>query len=400
MTGPGNTLPLQGVRVLDLSWVYAGPGATVILASLGAEVILVESGVRTTHIRRRALAGQPSTWYDVNLQKKSLQLNIQHPEAREILLQLLSKMDVLVQNFRPGVMEKLGLGYERLSTMNPGLIEVAITAMGATGPEREYGGYASIFWAIGGGAARTGYQDEVPGISRSAPDMVVSTAAAMAAIAALIDRARTGRGTYIDISCREVITSLVPDALLEYQVEGRQRPRDGNRRLGFAPHDCYPCQGRDAWVSIAVRTDQEWRALCGVMDRPALLADPRFADSVSRQRHRAELDAEIAAWTRTLSREEVTVRLQAVGVAAFPSMSYQDLTEDPHLRARGVFGTMHQPDQGTRTVFSRMWRADSGGPELREPAPLLGQHTDEILTTLLGMDAAEIARLRECGALQ
>jgi len=399
--GSNGGAPLAGVRVVDFTWAWAGPYAALLLALLGAEVIKVESRRRLDHTRLRSLMTGPTmggpdhsaVFNDINLNKLSITLNLGRPEAVGIARELVKVSDVVIQNMRPGVMDRLGLGYEALKETRPDIIMLSSSAVGTTGPEQGYVGYAPNFAALSGLAYITGHPDGPPSTLTGAIDTRVGTTAAFAILAALYYRRRTGRGQHIDLSSSEAIGCLAGDVFMDYTMNGRVRERSGNRDEVMAPHGCYPCQGEDRWVTIAVATEEEWRAFCKAVERPEWGSDARFADAASRRRHEAELDSLISEWTRWHTDYDVMRILQDVGVASAPTFSGRSIPQDPHCRERGIFVEVEHPVLGRRVVVGPPWRL-SGTPACTpRAAPLLGEHNRYVLDELLGISQEEIERL-------
>jgi benzylsuccinate CoA-transferase BbsF subunit len=402
-------LPLAGVRVLDFSWVWAGPCCTLQLAHMGAEVIRVESRARLCTTRRIPpfadnLAGVNRAGYynQYNQGKRSIALNLRHPQGVAIARRLASKCDVVTENFAAGVVERLGLGYETLRELRPDLIMLSISGFGRSGPYRNLAGYGPAVSALSGFVGATGYQGGRPqqlGISYADPSAGVLAAAAI--VAALIHRDRNGAGMYIDQSLLEPAVALLAEGFLDFAMNGREPARIGNRDPLMAPHNCYKTRGdANQWVTIAVATEREWRSLCAAMGNEALASDPRFVTAQMRKRNEDALDAIIAAWTAPRDRWEITRALQSVGVAAFPSMSNKDLANDPHLRERGFIVAKEHPEVGRRLHAGVPWTLGGRPVEVRSAAPLLGADTESVLRELLGMDADGIDRLRQAGALE
>lgn len=401
-------LPLEGIRVADLSWVWAGPFCAMQLAHLGAEVIKLESEGRPDLGRRLPVyhpdvepsldsSGYFNQW---NQGKKSVRLNLSHPDAAAVALRLIARCDVVIDNFATGVMERLGLGREALWRVRPDLVIASISGYGATGPLRSYMAYGPAIAPLSGLSSLSGYPGGEPrelGISLGDPTAGITTAAAICA--ALVARSRTGRGQHIDVSLWEALGVMVAEGWMEHAMKGAQPPRMGNRDPQMSPHGCFRCDGEDAWITIACADEAEWRALCGVVD-PALASDPRFRTAADRKAHEDALDERLGAWTATRDRWEVTRRLQAAGVAAFPSLSPRDLAEDPHLEARGFIERLEHARVGVRAHAGIPWRLSEGPNGVRAPAPLLGADTEQVLGELCGYSPEEIARLTEAGVLR
>jgi crotonobetainyl-CoA:carnitine CoA-transferase CaiB-like acyl-CoA transferase len=405
-----SSLPLEGVRVVDMTWVWAGPVAGMLLAMLGAEVIKVESGDRLDFFRRYAIwplaDAEPTElsmdgsmmFLSANLNKLGVTLNLGKPKGKDLLKRLIAVSDVVVENMRPGAMDRMGLGYDVLRKINPAIIMLSSSARGGSGPESQYAGYAAVNHAIGGAAHITGYPDGPPGYALGDVDLMNATAAAFAIVAALRYRERTDEGQFIDYSQSEGVTSLIGEVLLEYQMTGRIPGRKGNSDEFMAPHNVYPCWGIDRWLAVAVATDEEFTALCEVMDMPTLATDARFATAAARKRNEPALDEIIAGWARQQDRDYAANRLNAAGVAAAPSRDARDLFRDPHLRARNVFVEVEHPEGGRHDVVGLPWKMSNCEPAYRR-APRLGQHNDYVLGDVLGLKPADIRRLRREGVI-
>lgn len=395
--------PLCGVTVTEFTSAWAGPYATCLLAFLGAEVIKVESRKRIDHARftsfttgRAFSSPDESPVFDnLNLNKKSVCLNLRRRRAVAIAKRLVEQSDVVVENMRPGVIARLGLGYADLCEVKRDIIYLSSSACGQTGPDREHVGYAPHFGGAAGLSYVTGYEDWPPSILAGAFDLRSATTAAFAILAALLCRQRTGEGQYIDMASQEAIAMLNSDALMEYAMNGRVRMRAGNRHHAMAPHNCYRCRGNDEWISIAVADDREWGALCGAMGQEELARDPRFSTRESRWSNQDALDAIVGAWTADRDSYEVMHCLQAVGVAAAPSLSNEALFKDPHVSERGAFVAVEHPVLGKDWVIGPPWRLSETPAGVRRRAPLLGEHNTEIFEGRLGMSREEIQRLEE-----
>ena len=393
--------PLKGVTVTEFTTAWAGPYATCVLGLLGAEVIKVESRKRIDHSRYTSFTtgktfsnpDESSVFNILNLNKLSVCLNLRQPKAIEIAKRLVEMSDVVVENMRPGVIERLGLGYAALSEVKHDIIYLSSSACGQTGPDREHVGYAPHFAANAGLSFVTGYEDWPPSILGGAIDLRSATTAAFAIVAALLYRQRTGEGQYIDLASQETIAILNSDALMDYTMNGRVQTRKGNRHAKMAPHNCYRCRGDDNWISIAVASEQEWSALCNAMGEPELAQDPRFSSAETRWRNQDQLDELISDWTRNQDHYELMHEQQAVGVAATPSLSNKALFEDPHLKARKTFTQVEHPVLGKDWVIGPPWRLSGTPASIRRHGPLLGEHNHEICGGRLGMSRDEIESL-------
>jgi benzylsuccinate CoA-transferase BbsF subunit len=400
-----NSLPLSGVRVADFTWVWAGPFATLQLAHLGAEVIRIESQNRVCVTRRippfadgQAGLNRSGYYNQFNQGKESMCLNLKQPEALAIAKKLVAVSDVVAENFAAGVMDKMGLGYEVLKTIKPDIIMISMSGYGAVGPESAYVSYGPAQAPLSGLSSLTGFPDFPPmhvGFSYGDPNGGLH--GAFAILAALMHRARTGEGQYIDLSQWETSIALLGEGMLAQVMNGAPPARDGNRDSFMAPHGLFRCQGEDRWVSLVVANEEEWQGLCKGMGRPELAGDPRFATLTARKQNEAELENLIGAWTETLTAEEVTAKLQTLGVAAFPALTNRELAEDPHLRERGFFVELPHPEVGVRRHAGVPWVFSDTLCQIRRASPCLGQDTDDVMQRVLGYSAEDIAALKAKG---
>jgi benzylsuccinate CoA-transferase BbsF subunit len=397
--------PLAGIRVADFTWAWAGPHGTLLLAMLGAEVIKIESRTRLDHARVRSLmtgtlqSGPDASpvFNDLNLGKLSLSLNLRRPEAREVVRRLVAVSDVVTENMRPGVLDRLGLGYQDLRAVKPDIIMLSSSAVGATGPESSYGGYAPTFASLSGFASITGYPDQPPSPLSGSVDLRVGATCAFAVLAALHHRQRTGEGQHIDLSSTEVMSAMMGEAFLEHSMNGRVPQRDGNRDPLMAPHGCYRCKGEEEWVSIAVGSEPEWHALVSVIADPAL-EDDSFASPHQRWQHQEQLDRIVERWSCERGAYEATRLLQQAGVAAAPVHTGTSLAQDPHIRERGILERVEHPVIGERVVVGAPWKLEGAG--VRRAAPLIGEHNQHVLGKVLGLSSDEIDQLEQAGALE
>ena len=394
--------PLQGVRVVDLGWILSVPHCGAWLGTLGAEVIRVESNARL-ELGRRGLAaptdGPPSVnrsagWNGLNYSKLGVTLNLRDPDAVGLVKELVAVSDVVMENFATGVLERLGLGYEELVKVRPDLVMISGSTLGVTGPERTATGWGPNVVAYAGQPIVTGYQGGEPqNLGGNWPDYLVGTMMAFGVMSALRHRGRTGEGQHIEVAMSELVSSLIPEAFMEFTMNGQQVGRIGNHDPNMAPHNVYRCRGDDAWVAIAVRDDAEWRAVSTAIGRPDLGSDPRYATLVARKRNEDELDRTVSEWTAGRSPGEVTEILQALGVPAGPVMNVVDLMADPHFSQRGFAVEMDHPEVGRRTVAGIPARFGAM-PELAYfSAPLLGQHNDSVFGDLLAHSEERIQQL-------
>jgi benzylsuccinate CoA-transferase BbsF subunit len=397
------TAALKGVRIADFCWLWAGAYATGLLAILGAEVIKIESMARVDPSRKMTLTiGQAFEGVDhspvfnsINLNKLSVKLNLKQPKGVELAKKIVQISDVVTQNMRPGAMDNMGLGYEALKEVKPDVIMLSSSSFGAEGPLRRYGGYAPSFAAYSGLTHLTGYSDAPPNPMTGSTDLMSATTSAFAILAALNHRQNTGQGQLIDLSSVESLAVFTGDALMDYLMNGRVRSRRGNQDDIMAPHNCYRCRGDDKWVSIAVSTDDEWQAFCRVMGNPEWTRDEKFSDTYSRWRNRDELDRLVTEWTVNHTHYEVTNMLQKAGIAAFPSLSNQEIFSDPHFKARELAVEVEHPAMGKQVVLGAPWKLSETPAKVTRASPMMGENDDYVFGELLGMPSSEIKRLIE-----
>ena len=400
-------LPLEGVRVLDMTWAWAGPFCSLNLAHLGAEVIRIESAKRADLYRRMPVfpedweptlnnSGMFNQW---NQGKSSISVDLGHERGLEIVRELVAKSDVLVQNFATGVLERLGLGYDELKSINPRLVLVSISGYGQTGPYREYMGYGPAMPPLAGLSEGTGYIGGGPQeMGLSMPDPTAGITGTLGVVSALIKREQTGEGDHLDISLWEATAVLNLGGWMDYVVDNKQPKRNGNRSDVMAPHGCYPCKGEDAWVSIAVSGDEEWHQLAKEISKD-LQGDPRFKDLQARKQNEDALDEILVLWTQGQDKWSVTERLQAKGVAAFPTMTTEDIVEDPHLLSRGFIERLPHPEVGEKAHTGIPWITRNTSSQVSRSAPCLGADTDRYLRDLLGYDDEQVDELYGIGAV-
>ena len=400
--GSSGKLPLEGVRVLDFGWFYAAPHTGAWLGALGAEVIRVESAARIEYNREAANAraegipgiNRSSIWNGVNFSKLGVTLNLSTDEGKSLARQLARTCDVVIENFSAGVMDRLGLGYDSLSKLNPGAILLSCSTLGAFGPESKVSGLGPNIQVYAGLPHLSGYEDGPPALGGGSwPDFVVGIIGTFATLVALRDRRRTDKGQHIDLAMAEVITSMIPEAVMDYLMNGKEHGRQGNHDPEMSPHSVYPASGYDQWVAIAVSNDDEWRAMCKVAGHPEWIEDPRFIDLKSRKKNEAELDSLISEWTKRESPYGLMHTLQEAGVSAAPVMSVFDLVASPHLLERGYFVDIDHPEVGPRMTPGIPVKF-SGMPKLNYyAAPTLGQHNDFVFKEIVGLDDETYSRL-------
>lgn len=404
MTSP---LPLDGIRILDLSWSLAGPYATMALGDFGAEIIKIEAPANYDQARGpvdrydwrpypedRSMGrafNQSSLFNKPNRNKLGITLDLSQQEGRDAFSRLVRVSDVVIENFSARVLTKLGINYERLREIKPDIILVSMPAFGLEGPERDYIAYGSSLEMIAGLVSLRGYGDGMP--VRSAlnyGDPNAGLHAVGAVMTALMHREKTGEGQHVEIAQMEILISMIGEFVLDYTMNGRIDEPTGNHHPSMAPHNVYQCAGDDRWLAIAVGSDEEWRTLCTIMERPDLAEDPRFATVLGRKVNEDALDAEISAWTADKDAQTLFRALADAGIAAGPALANEQLFEDPQLAHRGFFVPITHPATGTHLYPGTPADFSRTPYQIRMPAPLFGQHNREVLRDIAGLTDAEI----------
>ncbi|MCP3400858.1 CaiB/BaiF CoA-transferase family protein [Bradyrhizobium sp. CCGB20] len=383
--------PLAGLRIADFTLHAAGPFCTHILSQLGAECIKVESAARPDIFRKpHPVYGRmgPASFDQVASNKLSIRINLKDAKGIALARKLVGVSDLVCESFRPGVMERLGLGYAALAALKPSVVMVSVSSSGQSGPDSHFAGYAPLFGAWGALGYLTGYEDGPPVEMRHVMDHSVGMNAAMAAVAAVYRLRRTGRGGHVDVSAREVACSLVGEALL-FAAAGGVPTRIGNDHLRMAPHGVYRTREEDRWLTIAVRTEAEWRCLVTLIDAPHLLTDPRFQTAESRHKHRRPLHGEIEHWTMTREAGEAERSLQAAGIAAHVSCDMEDVAHDEHLRERGTIVDVEDTTGRSRAALKAPIRFSRSDVGMTRGTPRLGEDEDYVFGELLGLSGEE-----------
>ena len=393
--------PLSEIRVLELGQVIAGPFCGQLLGDLGAEVIKVEPPGVGDVLRqwgRGSTDGDSLWWRVTGRNKKSVTVDLRRPQGQELVRRLVEEVDILVENFRPGTLEKWGLGWDDLSPRNPGLVMVRISGFGQDGPYSQRAGYAAIGEAMGGLRALTGYPDRPPiRVGLSIGDSLTGMMGALGALAALEARHRTGRGQVVDASIFESVLAVTEALVPEYQVAGMRRERTGATLPGVAPSNVYPT--KDGQVLIAANQDSVFRRLTQAMGRPELAEDPKFRDHRARGENMQELDTILSEWTSTLTSTALLDRLHGAGVPAGLVYEPADMLQDPHFQARRSLVRVPDPQHGEVVMQGVVPRLSATPGEVRWPGPTLGEHTELVLRELGGLDDAAIADLRQSGVI-
>lgn len=389
MPMPNRGGPLAGVRVVELTKVWAGPYAGKMLAHLGAEVIKIESLSNLDEMRAYGGVDINSAPYflAINQEILSVQVNMKTDEGLDLVRRMIAEADIFIDNIRPGAIERSQLGYEDLKQIKPDIIQCSIKMWGNDGPLGYQTGYAPCFAALSGLTNLVGYEGETPeGMNIRYGDSTVGALAALACIAALHHRENTGEGQFIDHSAVEAMTSLVGDSLFAYSLTGEVPQSDGNFHPEICPHGAYPCADQE-WISIACATDAEWAALHGVL---GMAADPRFASLALRLENRYALDSELGRLTVRHAANALAEKLRHAGVPAFRSQSSIDLCSDDFLWARTAFRMVSDHRNGTRPIIGPSWRMEPDMAAVERGAPLLGEHNDYVYREVLGLGQAEL----------
>ncbi len=399
---------LKGIRIIDLTMVYAGPVATKIMAELGAEVIKIESSQRADVFTRANIYPENKPGADpwnrgclfhcLNAGKKAISLNLGSDKGRDIFRQLVANSDAVVENFSPRVMENWGLNYEELKKINPRIVMVSISGLGHYGPLKNYYMYVPGMEGMSSLTHNTGNPDEPPLLSGCAyGDWVTGANAALALITALYHQKNTGLGQYVDISGREATICHLGDLIMDSTLNKRDRTRIGNRHLAMAPHGCYRCRGEDNWVALCAENDQQWTNLVRLMGSPEPLNQPRFSSVRGRLENETELNRLIEDWTCRRDKFEITKTLQKAGIPAGAVLNMKEISLNPQLEKRGFFHvTDHGEDIGNRPIPSQMPAKIQGfSKSALKRAPRFGEDTESIFSSLLGISRQDLKQYGE-----
>lgn len=394
-----NTGPLKGLRVVEMGQLIAGPFCGQLLGDMGADVIKLEPP-GTGDAMRKWGRGEYHLWWEVVARnKKSVSCNLRVPEGQDLARRLINHADIVIENFRPGTLEKWGLGPDRLRADNPGLIMVRVSGYGQTGPYSDRAGFGGIGEAMGGWRHIVGDPDRPPSrMGISIGDALAATYGCLGALAALHHRDKTGEGQVVDSALYEAVLQVMEGLIPEYTVAGEIRGRSGSILPGVAPSNVYPC--RDGDYLIGANQDTVFRRLCAAMGQPELAEDPRYATHVARGRHQAELDDLIAAWTRTRTIAEVEAAMVKHGIPAGKIYRAPEMLEDPHFAAReAIIDVPHPRWQNLKmqNVFPKLSLTPGA---VRSIAPeTVGQHNAEIYGGILGLSEAELENLQSRGII-
>jgi len=397
---------LEGIRVLDLTMVFAGPVSTKILAELGAEIIKIESTQRADTFTRANVYpenvpgednwNRGSNFHTLNAGKYGISLNLGDERGREIFKRLVRISDVVIENYSPRVMEHWHLGYEELKKVKPDIIMGSLSGLGHYGPLRDFYMYVPGMEGMSGLTHNTGSPDHAPLLTGHAyGDWVGGVNATAALMAALFYRQQTGKGQYVDISGREAVACHVGDLIMDYTLNNRERSRAGNRSDNAAPHGCYRCKSDDAWVNIAVENEEQWQSFCQATGHPEWASDPKYDSLQKRKQNEDVLDGMVEAWTGQLERFEVMGILQKAGIPSGVVLNMRDLHVNPHLVSRGFFQVIdHGDGVGKRPIARQIpVKIDGSVGSALKRAPRFGEDDEYVFGKLLEMPKTEMEEL-------
>jgi benzylsuccinate CoA-transferase BbsF subunit len=389
---------LEGVRIVDFSWVVAGPFCTKLLALMGADVIKVESA-------RRAQYKDRGAWFSVlNNSKKSCTINLSTDQGKSVVKRLIAMSDVVVENFSTGAMDRLGLGYDALRAIKADLIYVSSSGVGRTGPGQNWLAYGSLLQGLSGWTSLFSAPNpkmEGMGIAPSWTDPLTGLWEALIIQAALLHRARTGEGLYVDLSMLESTIAIMGDVFLGVAVTGRLPAAGQSSGYSHAvPHGVYPCKGDDSWIAISVESQSEWEGLCKVLGDPSWCHEEGLLTPAGRQRNRARIDRLLAAWTSQMPVQELFHRLQSAGVPAGPCYNLRQVVEDPQMELRGLFRRLPLSNGREQITTGVPWREETDWKGNLFKAPALGEHNEHVFRGVLGMSEQEYESYRRAGILE
>ena len=411
-------LPLAGLRVVDWTVYWAGPFLGLMLHDLGAEVIKVESpsnfdsmrtvidvnpyaGGRASPMTPQERANVNQHFNEWNRGKLGLGLELSDPRGRQVLLDLVAKSHIFIENHRPGAKEKLRIGYEALLTVKPDIIYLSLSGYGQTPPERDAMALGAPVELPSGLFSLNGYLDDPTPAKTgfSYGDPVGALAALSALLLAVREWRQTGKGRYVDVAMRDALSFGIGAAFTDWSMNKAERPRRGNRHTVYAPQGVYRAHGEDEWVAISVRDDREWQALGSALGNPDWHGDPELAHAERRRRRHDDIDSGIEAWTSQRSARDAEEALQQAGVPAGAVLSFRQLWHDPQLNARGAFQEVAHPAFGLEVRATSQWQRGNLPQPIDLPAPCFGQHNEQVLTEILGMDSDAVAELQREGVI-
>jgi crotonobetainyl-CoA:carnitine CoA-transferase CaiB-like acyl-CoA transferase len=391
--------PLEGLRVIEMGTLIAGPFCGQLMGDMGAEVIKIEAPGEGDPMRKWGQGAKPAWWRVIARNKRSVALDLRKPEGQRIARDLAAKADILIENFRPGTLEKWGMSPEALHAINPGLIIVRVSGYGQTGPYADRAGFGLVGEAMGGWRAIVGEPDRPPArMGVSIGDTLAATYGCMGALAALHHRAKTGRGQVIDSALYESVLQVMESLIADYGASGHARERTGSILPRIAPSNAYPC--RDGDIVIGANQDNLFQRFCEAIGHPEWAANPRYKTHLARADVQAELDEMISGWTRQHTVAEIDALMVKAGVPAGPINRPGQIIADPHVVARNAIHWEDHPELGRIPMQNVFPRFSETQGEVRRPAPdRVGQHTDEVLAEVLGLAADDISQLRKNGVI-
>jgi crotonobetainyl-CoA:carnitine CoA-transferase CaiB-like acyl-CoA transferase len=402
------TLPLTGMRVLDLSYVFAVPYMAGLLSDLGAEVIKIEAPHKLDQTRGRAFGpyldndpaedpwNRSGIFYVVNRGKRSLAMDLSQPEGQEIFRELVTKSDIVLENFTPRVMRKWGLNYDELKKIKPSLIMLSNTGYGSTGPWSSFPSQGTTLEATMGITFYTGYRGDKPWkVGQSYPDFIACWAGLNGLWAAIAHMRKTGQGQWVDVGMYQLGVALMPEPLLQKQLDGTEPVRMGNEHAEHVPSNLYQAQGDDQWLALSVQTDAQWATLTTLMQQPALANDLRFVTAAARRENRDAVNKLVATWCRTHPSHALFELLQSHGIAAGPVLNSRDLLSNAHLKHRKFYETVPHPEPiGERPIIGRPYKLRFRDAHIKKPGPRFAEDNDSILRDILGKTSTQIEALK------
>jgi len=396
-----DTGALQGVKILDLSRVLAGPFATMMMADMGAEVIKIEIPIKGDDSRQFGpfMKGESAYYMNLNRNKKGITLNLKSAKGKEMFLEMVKKVDIVLENYRPGTMEKLGLGYERLKKVNPAIIYACVSGFGHYGPYKDRAGYDIIGQAMSGLMSTTGFPGGEPTRTGTAmSDVLAGLSVTIGTLAALIYKNKTGVGQKVDVSLVDSTVASMEIINQIYLVEGRIPERIGNRYESVYPYDSF--KASDGSIVIAAGNDKLWSKVCQVMGNPELATCEKFDKNIKRVNRHEEVKVIVEAWTSKHTIDELNDTLLKVGVPVSPINTIDKVVKDPHIAgAREMFVEIEHPTAGKMKITGSHIKLSETKPSIRTPSPLLGQHNKEIYQDFLGLTEEEILSMENDGIL-
>lgn len=391
--------PLEGLRVIEMGTLIAGPFCGQLMGDMGADVIKIEAPGEGDPMRKWGQGAKPAWWRVIARNKRSVALDLRQPKGQEIARQFAAKADILIENFRPGTLEKWGMSPNALHAINPGLIIVRVSGYGQTGPYADRAGFGLVGEAMGGWRAIVGEPDRPPArMGVSIGDTLAATYGCMGALAALHRRAQTGRGQVIDSALYESVLQVMESLIADYGASGHSRDRTGSILPRIAPSNAYPCSDGD--IVIGANQDNLFQRFSEAIGHPEWAANPRYKTHLARADVQAELDEMISGWTRQHTVAEIDALMVKAGVPAGPINRPGQIIADPHVVARNAVHWEDHPELGRIPMQNVFPRFSETQGEVRRPAPdLVGQHTDEVLSEVLGLSSQDISQLRVNGVI-